>query len=143
MAETSNQDVAVKRTAVKLLSTACDGLLDKEEPLMAALNAALRSPNDPLFMYNYRVAEQEFRRLPRETTGTLMSRCQSQIAENQEDILAEIKVLSSEHRRIQRKQPPAPEAKKSEPKKPEPLKHELGKSAQPKPPRRITAVEWT
>jgi hypothetical protein len=91
MTDLATNDLAVKRTAVKVLATACDGLLGEDEPLAAALTAALRSPNDPLFIYNYRVAETEFSRLPRETTDRLMSRCQSRIAETQDDILAEIR----------------------------------------------------
>ena len=126
MADVATDDLAVKRTAVKVLSTACTGLLEADAPLTAALTAALRSPNDPLFIYNYRVAEAEFRRLPRETTDTLMSRCQNRIAESQDDILAEIRGLTSN------KRPPA--ATKAAPKKAEP------KKAGPK---RTTAVEWT
>lgn len=123
MAETASEDLAVKRTAVKLLSTACDGLLAEDAPLAAALVAALRSPNDPLFIYNYRVAESEFRRLPRETTDTLMSRCQSRIAESQDDILAEFRGLK------EAKVPAKPAAPKPAPRK--------------APPQRKTAVEWT
>ena len=123
MAETQTQDLAVKRTAVKLLSTACDGLLAEDEPFAAALTAALRSPNDPLFIYNYGVAEQEFRRLPRETSDTLLSRCQSRIAETQGDILAEFRGMSAAKRAakwIQQQKKTKAESKK-----------------------RITAVEWT
>lgn len=123
MAETASEDLAVKRTAVKLLSTACDGLLAEDAPLAAALVAALRSPNDPLFIYNYRVAESEFRRLPRETTDTLMSRCQSRIAESQDDILAEFRGLK------EAKAPTKAEAPKPVPKK--------------APSQRKTAIEWT
>ncbi len=125
MAEAQSQDLAVKRTAVKLLSTACDGLVAEDEPFAAALAAALRSPNDPLFIYNYGVAEQEFGRLPRETTETLLSRCQSKIAETQGDILAEFRGMSAAKRAAkwvqqQRKAKKAAESKK-----------------------RITAIEWT
>jgi hypothetical protein len=114
MTDMSIDDVAVKRTAVRLLSTACDGLLAEDAPLSAALAAALRSPNDPLFIYNYRVAESEFSRLPRETSDTLMLRCQSRIAVSQEDILAEIRGFRAETRE------PAPrllEPRKSEAKR--------------------------
>ncbi len=127
MAETVTQDLAVKRTAVKLLSTACDGLLSEDAPLTAALTAALRSPKDPLFIYNYRVAEAEFRRLPRETTDTLMSRCQDRIAETQDDILAEFRGMSAAKRAAEWKaQKKAAEARKA--------------GAAKK--RKITAVEW-
>ena len=124
MAGSEAEDLAVKRTAVKLLSSACDGLLAEDEPFAAALAAALRSPNDPLFVYNYRVAEQEFRRLPRETSDTLLSRCQSRIAETQDDILAEFRGMSAAKRAakwIQQQK----KAKKVAAKK------------------RITAVEWS
>ena len=124
MAETASQDLAVKRTAVKLLSTACDGLLAEDAPLTTALVAAMRSPNDPLFIYNYRVAEEEFRRLPRETTDTLMSRCQSRIAESQDDILAEIRGLKVGTKA------PKPAAMKPVPRKAPPQ-------------RKTTAVEWS
>lgn len=124
MAESQTQDLAVKRTAVKLLSNACDGLLAEDEPFAAALTAALRSPNDPLFIYNYGVAEQEFRRLPRETSDTLMSRCQSKIAETQDDILAEFRGMSAAKRAAKWVQQQK-KAKKVQPKK------------------RITAVEWS
>lgn len=124
MAQTASEDLAVKRTAVKLLSTACDGILAEDAPLAAALVAALRSPNDPLFIYNYRVAEAEFRRLPRETTDTLMSRCQSRIAESQDDILAEIRGLKLKKPAPARAAGPKPAPKKA-------------------PPQRKTAVEWT
>lgn len=123
MAESHTQDLAVKRTAVKLLSTACDGLLAGDEPFAAALTAALRSPNDPLFLYNYGVAEAEFRRLPRETSDTLMSRCQSRIAETQDDILAEFRGMSAAKRAakwVQQQKKTKTESKK-----------------------RITAVEWS
>lgn len=123
MADTASDDLVVKRTAVKLLSTACDGILAEDAPLAAALVAALRSPNDPLFIYNYRVAEAEFRRLPRETTDTLMSRCQSRIAESQDDILAEIRGLKDKAAPIRPAAKPAP------------------KKAPPQ--RKTTAVEWT
>lgn len=129
MAATASEDLAVKRTAVKLLSTACDGLLAEDEPLPAALVAALRSPNDPLFIYNYGVAEAEFRRLPRETTDTLMSRCQSRIAESQDDILAEFRGLKKAKAR------PKGVALKPAAPKPAPKKA----PAQ----RKTTAVEWT
>ncbi len=67
-----------------------------------------------MYIYNYSVAEAEFRRLPRETMATLMSRCQSRIAESQDDILAEIRGLRL--------------------KKPAPRKA---------PPQRKTVVEWS
>ncbi len=124
MAESQSQDLAVKRTAVKLLSNACDGLLAGDEPFAAALIAALRSPNDPLFIYNYGVAEQEFRLLPREISDTLMSRCQSKIAETQGDILAEFRGMSAAKRAAKWVQ-----------------QQKKAKAAQPK--KRITAVEWS
>lgn len=125
MAQATPEDLAVKRTAVKLLSTACSGLLADDAPLAAALAAAIQSPNDPLFVYNYRVAEEEFRRLPRETTDTLMSRCQSRIAASQQDILAEFRGLKRATHKAKR-----PAAKPSEPKKAAPR-------------RTSSAVEWT
>lgn len=128
MSATESQDLAVKRTAVKLLSSACDGVLDNEAPLRAALNAAIRSPNDPLFIYNYRVAEKEFRQLPREMTESLMERCQSRIAESQDDILAEIRVLSAAAPKPPVAGPTAPTKEKAPSKK---------------PPARKTAVQWT
>jgi len=88
-------DIAVKRTAVRLLWDACEGILDEDAPLSAALTAALQSPNDRLFVYNYKLAEQEFGRLPRTKTEALMSRCQSRIAENQSDILSEIRGMTA------------------------------------------------
>jgi hypothetical protein len=130
LTDAATEDLAVKRTAVKLLSTACDGLLAEDEPLALALTAALRSPNDPLFVYNYRVAETEFRRLPRETTDTLMSRCQSRIAETQDDILAEIRGLRAAGPKSLGPMKRSAPTKKAEPKK-----------GGPKGP--ITAVEWT
>ncbi len=125
MAEAQSQDLAVKRTAVKLLSTACDGLVAEDEPFAAALAAALRSPNDPLFIYNYRVAEQEFGRLPRETSEILLSRCQSRIAETQDDILAEFRGMNAAKRAAKWIQQQKKAKKAAEPKK------------------RITAIEWT
>jgi len=98
MTEAAGEDLAVKRTAVKLLSAACDGLVAPDAPLAAALLAALRSPNDPLFIYNYGVAEAEFGLLPRAIASALMSRCKSRIAENQDDILAEIRSLRQARR---------------------------------------------
>jgi hypothetical protein len=88
-------DIAVKRTAVRLLWDACEGILDEDAPLSAALTAALQSPNDRLFVFNYKLAEQEFGRLPRAKTEALMSRCQSRIAENQTDILSEIRGMTA------------------------------------------------
>ena len=129
MVATESQDLAVKRTAVKLLSGACDGVLEDDSPLRAALNAALRSPNDPLFIYNYLVAEKEFRQLPRETTESLMVRCQSRIAESQDDILAEIRVLSSSAEPKLPTRTPVPSKDKAPAKK--------------APPRNKSAVQWT
>lgn len=88
-------DIAVKRTAVRLLWDACNGVLEEDAPLSSALVAALQSPNDRLFVYNYKIAEQEFGRLPREKTEALTSRCQSRIAENQLDILTEIRGMTA------------------------------------------------
>jgi len=99
MTEAGADDLVVKRAAVKLLSTACDGLLAEEAPLPAALLAALRSPNDPLFIYNYGVAEAEFGLLPRSISAALMSRCRSRIAESQENILAEIRSFRQDAQR--------------------------------------------
>jgi hypothetical protein len=91
----ASSDIAVKKTAVRLLWDACGGVLEEDAPLTVALTAALQSPNDRLFVYNYKIAEKEFGRLPRGTTEALMSRCQNRIAENQDEILVEIRGMTA------------------------------------------------
>ena len=90
----SIDEIAVKKAAVKILHGVCDTVLGAKNAFTATLSLTLQSANNKTFEYNYRVAEQEFRRLPAEVVELVVGKCNSHIASNQKSILKQLKVLT-------------------------------------------------
>ena len=87
-------DITVKRTAVRILHGVCDTVLGERNAFTETLSLTLKSANNKTFEYNYKVAEQEFRRLPGEVMELVLGKCNSHIASNQDSIIRQIKTLS-------------------------------------------------
>ncbi|MBI3498432.1 MAG: hypothetical protein HY058_14115 [Proteobacteria bacterium] len=90
----SVDEIAVKKAAVRILHSVCDNVLGAKNAFTATLTLTLQSANNKTFEYNFRVAEQEFQRLPAEVIELVVGKCNSHIASNQKAILAQIKTLT-------------------------------------------------
>ena len=89
----SVEEIAVKKAAVRVLHGVCEVVLGEANAFTETLTLAVGSANDKTFEYNYRIAEQEFRRLPPEVVELVVGKCTSHIAANQQSILRQIKSL--------------------------------------------------
>ena len=109
MGKMAVDEIAVKRAAVRILHGVCDVVLGEKNAFTETLGLTLRSANDKTFEYNYRIAEQEFRRLPAEVLELVVGKCNSHIASNQKSILGQIKSLTGVE--------PGPAKKRPEPRR--------------------------
>ena len=89
----SVDEIAVKKAAVRILHDVCDVVLGAHNAFTETLSLTLKSANNKTFEYNYKIAEQEFRRLPGEVMELVLGKCNSHIASHQKSILKQIKSL--------------------------------------------------
>jgi hypothetical protein len=92
--KTAIDDIAVKKTAVRILHGVCDVVLGGNNAFTETLSLTLKSANAKTFEHNYRVAELEFRRLPAEVVELVVGKCNSHIASNRKLVLGQIRTLS-------------------------------------------------